>query len=585
MFGNSIAELMDFEGWCFFIASTISHASQVALIPFLVYLIFAAVRLPRVATVVHIVLVVALCILCYVNEQIFALYRFHINGFILNMFFGDSAAEIFTFDTMLYVKEGVMFVLLSAVVTGLWWVSSFVWRKFRKAFAVPVVSVFVACTLFAHGWHVYASYMQHQSVVKSAKLIPYYFPMTAYGFMVRHGFVAPDDYRKLASAHTQSSDIQYPLRPFDNVRPEKLPNIIFILIDSWNRRAFTPECMPTAYDFAQKNQWFANHVSGSNGTQSGVFGVFYGLPCYYWEAFEASHITPPLVDRLLELGYDFQVYPSAPLTDPPFARVLFSNVPNLNIKTEGESVIERDNRLADNFLADLEARTDTSAPFFSFLFFDLPHSFQLPKDKNVKFQPAWEYADYTKLNNDLDPEPFWNLYRNTCNQDDEILSRVFDALERKGLMDSTIVVLTGDHSQEFNENHKNYWGHNGNFSLHQIGVPLICHFPEMQQPHKFTHRTTHYDIAATLMSRYLGVRNDISDYSAGHVLTDSVPRRWHVVGSNLNYAFIIEGDSILEKTADGALDVYDANLNPVNGYKLPAKEFNDAMNELNKYFK
>lgn len=42
-----------------------------------------------------------------------------------------------------------------------------------------------------------------------------------------------------------------------------------------------------------------------------------------------------------------------------------------------------------------------------------------------------------------------------------------------------------------------------------------------------------------------------------------MPRLWHVVGSNLNYAFIINNDTILEKTADGALDVYDAHMNPV----------------------
>lgn len=39
------------------------------------------------------------------------------------------------------------------------------------------------------------------------------------------------------------------------------------------------------------------------------------------------------------------------------------------------------------------------------------------------------------------------------------------------------------------------------------------------------------------------------------------------------------------KSTDGSLDVYDSNLNPVNGYKLPVKEFNEAVNNLNKYFK
>ena len=45
------------------------------------------------------------------------------------------------------------------------------------------------------------------------------------------------------------------------------------------------------------------------------------------------------------------------------------------------------------------------------------------------------------------------------------------------------------------------------------------------------------------------------------------------MGSNLNYAFIIQGDTILEKTAEGGLDVYDAKMNPVKNYRMPAKQF------------
>ena len=71
----------------------------------------------------------------------------------------------------------------------------------------------------------------------------------------------------------------------------------------------------------------------------------------------------------------------------------------------------------------------------------------------------------------------------------------------------------------------------------------------------------------------------------GHQLDDPQPRSWHVVGSELNYAFIIEGDTILEKTADGSLEVTDAKLNPVDNYKLNVKEFNEAIMRLNRYMK
>lgn len=107
----------------------------------------------------------------------------------------------------------------------------------------------------------------------------------------------------------------------------------------------------------------------------------------------------------------------------------------------------------------------------------------------------------------------------------------------------------------------------------------------LDNSHISTHRTTHYDMVPTLMKEYLGVKNPTDDYSMGRLMTDKTPRLWHVVGSNLNYAFIIGKDSILEKTAQGSLDVYDAKMNPVKNYVLPAKQFDKAMKQLNRFFK
>ena len=381
-----------------------------------------------------------------------------------------------------------------------------------------------------------------------------------------------------------STDLQYPIHPLEAEKPDSLPNIVVILIDSWNRRALTPECMPHTYQFAKQNQWYTNHTSGSNGTRSGVFSLFFGLSCYYWESFEPAHVQPLLIQRLQALGYDIHTYPSATWADPPFGRVIFGGVPGIRTETEGKTALDRDTRITNLFISDVEGRKDNKKPFFSFLFFDLPHSFELPADKNTRFQPAWAFADYTKLNNNMDPTPFWNLYRNTCYQDDLLLGRVFETLKKQGLLENTLVMITGDHSQEFNENHRNYWGHNSNFSIHQIGVPMIWHVPG-QQPHQYAHRTTHYDVVPTLMKEYLGVKNPEDDYSMGRLMTDSSPRLWQIVGSNLNYAFIIDKDSILEKTPQGSLDVYDSKMNPVKNYTLPVKQFDKAVKQLNRFFK
>ena len=582
---SSILGLMDLEGWLFFITSCISHAAMFALIPYLLSLIFTFCRCTKTARIVQIVGIVLLCIINYLNSQVYAIYHFHINGFVLSMVFGEGAGEIFNFDIMLYLKEIALFLVVAAIVIGVWYVSYLLWKKRQKAYAWTIAGCIIGCTLFAHLCHIYGAFYQQPSVMKSSALLPYYFPTTSNGLLLKLGCTPPRE-SMIQMNGKQSADIQYPIQPLqkEKMNPDSLPNIIFILIDSWNTRSLTAECMPNAYQFAQQNQWFSNHVSGSNGTRSGVFSLFFGLSCYYWESFDPAHIQPLFIKRLQELGYEIQTYPSATFADPPFGRVIFGGVPGIHTETKGNTPLERDTRIAEEFISDSQQHKKSGKPFFSFLFFDLPHSFGLPADKNKRFQPAWAYADYTKLSNDMDPTPFWNMYRNCCYQDDLLLGRIFETLKKEGLMDNTIIILSGDHSQEFNENHHNYWGHNGNFSKAQIGVPMIWHVPGVK-PQKFMHRTTHYDVVPTLMKNHLGVKNNPADYSMGKMMTDKTPRLWHVVGCNLNYAFIINNDTILEKTADGALDVYDAHMNPVKNYRLPAKQFDKAIKQLNRFFK
>ena len=115
---SSILGLMDLEGWLFFITSCISHAAMFALIPYLLSLIFTFCRCTKTARIIQIVGVVLLCIINYLNSQVYAIYHFHINGFVLSMVFGEGAGEIFNFDIMLYLKEIALFLVVAAIVVG-----------------------------------------------------------------------------------------------------------------------------------------------------------------------------------------------------------------------------------------------------------------------------------------------------------------------------------------------------------------------------------------------------------------------------------------------------------------------------------
>lgn len=192
MKGSSVAEMMDFGGWLFFVTSCVSHAACLAMVPFLVlFTPFGLFGRYRIGGGLMAVGVSLLSVLIFINMQVYDIYRFHINGFVLNMITGDGAGEIFTFDTMLYVKEISFFLLLIAVCVGLWVAVLCYGDRIRRGIAWPVMSVVVGCTLFAHVYHIYAAFMQKSSVTKSQRLIPYYFPTTANGLMLANGFTPP----------------------------------------------------------------------------------------------------------------------------------------------------------------------------------------------------------------------------------------------------------------------------------------------------------------------------------------------------------------------------------------------------------
>jgi hypothetical protein len=582
--GDTVTAAMDFVGWAFFLTSCVSHAALLVLALFLVfYLPWALCSMRRTAAVLFTSSVSLLTMAVFINMQVYKIYRFHINGFILNLLTGPGAGDIFDFDTKLYLTESLMLTGLVAVCIALWWLAKrWATKSYKRGLTIGLFSL-LATLLIANGIHIYGSFIVKPSVLKSVRLVPYYFPLSTSSLLESMGFE-----RHVVEVDEDSGgELVYPLRPIEtDTAKATRPNILLILIDSWSRLALTEECMPNLWQLAHEEQWYQNHVSCGNGTSFSVFGMFTGLQPYYWTAFETSRTSPLLVDQLLSLGYDFRSYPSATLESPPFDRMLFQHVPDLRVRTDGASAYERDLKIKDDLIADLPDLQKGEKPFFSFIFFDLLHAYSLPKELLTRFQPSWEYGNFSVLNNDMDPTPFWNLYRNSAYQTDKMVGEIIRRMKQLGMYDNTLIFITGDHAQEYNENHKNYWGHNSNFTKYQIGVPLIVHQPSADsQQAIFKHRTTHLDFVPTLMHDYLGVTNPIDDYCNGHLLSDTTPRLWHYAGNELRYAFIVEGDTILTKEGAGYIEVTDEHLNPVNDYHINAKAFNEAMKRLNRFFK
>ncbi|MBO6117825.1 MAG: DUF3413 domain-containing protein [Bacteroidales bacterium] len=574
---------VDTLGGGYFIISCFAHAALVCLIPFIIiYLPLTLCKInPKISGIVTSVLYIIILLLLIINRYVFSIYHFHVNGIIISLLTGPGAGDIFVFDTIIYIKAAVILLITVIAVLFLLFVAFVADKKLpeHKFYKKSLLTLGIII-IFSQILHIYGAAAMKISVLETTSYIPYYFPVSMNSLLKKAGIISYKDLNRIKITE-RKSDLNYPKKELKEDK-KKLYNIVIIGIDSWNKRSFTQQCMPNITEFARNAEYYSDHISSSNGTRGSLFGLFTGLSSYYWKSFEYTSLQPLLIEYLINNNYNIQVYPSATFNNPPFARMFFSNVPGINTESKGKKPYHKDCYITKMFLNDLE-KADTTKPFFSFIFYDLAHAISVPAQYNTHFQPAWKFPDYSKLSNTTDPLPFWNLYRNCVYQIDSLAGMVLNKLKEKNLLDNTIVIITGDHGQEFNENKKNYWGHDGNFSIHQIGVPFIFYYPECT-PKTVKYRTTHYDVSPTIMKMNFGITNSPEDYSMGKYLWDSSQRNWIVVGSDINYAFIIQNDMIVEKNGAGYMTVFDRNLNRTDWFPS-AKELNDAIKILNGFYK
>ena len=381
---------------------------------------------------------------------------------------------------------------------------------------------------------------------------------------------------------TQTSDLNYPLNPIKATKPEKQVNIVLILVDSWRADTFNAENTPHMWRYAQQGIAFNNHLSSGNATRTGVFGMFYGIPGTYWHSVLANSQPPVLIERLQALDYELGIFAAAKLTKPEFDQTVFGSIDNLRLGSKGDTPSARDENLTNDWLA-WEEKREQHKPAFSFLFYDAPHGYDFPENYSPRFEPMVDSMNYMDLDNDYDPTPLMNRYKTSVHYVDSQVKRVLERLEESGELENTVVIITGDHGQELNDNNLNFWGHNSNYTDAQVRVPFAMFGPgidpENVQQHQFT---SHHDVAPTLMQQYLGVTSNTADYSVGiNLISSTVKRDWIVAAKYSGYG-VITDDYIVEIGAGGMYQVLDKTNQP-SDEKINFQYLQDAFKQLALY--
>ncbi|MDF1799537.1 MAG: sulfatase-like hydrolase/transferase [Planctomycetota bacterium] len=466
------------------------------------------------------------------DTEIWGIFRYHINGMVLATITNPAAADavhigladkLWTLFEVLVVLALELLLLKRLLRTAT--------HGFRPSSGRLLLLLVLPIMLVEKGIYAHADLYRDRRVTSLARVLPLYQRLTVKRMFVKHfGFQLED--RPQVSLGGEGILLDYPLtRPTFPEAGVARPNILLVVIDSLRADAFGPEAMPHvsafAADPANHVRVFEDHYSGGNATRFGLFSMLYGLHGSYWIPVYTEGTSPVLVDSLLDLDYELQVLSTASMNYPEFRSTAWVRIEDrVQDDLEGETPGERDASLAiafDEHLTQLETDGLDDKPFFTFALLDAPHqtySFPEPPPGAPLFEPYLGDIDYKALAGGATDEELValkNRYLNAVLHADRMTAKMLDSLRAHGELEDTLVVITGDHGEEFWEN--GFWGHTSNFTPEQAKVPLLFAGPGVPAGRE-TRPTSHVDLAPTLLE-LLGADPAIrADWTVGLNLFD-----------------------------------------------------------------
>lgn len=432
------------------------HFAVLAFALTLVVILLSSVRIARPYRPALAVILFGIAqVVIFTNVKVFSLYHFHLNGMVLNLLFSGALLENLAFSQSMWLS--VVGVVLIVLITQL------VAAKLSRNLLRPKrysnrhhFGVFFAGYVGLQLVSGYADALGWEHITGQNRYIPWMPQTTMRSTLEKMGVDVVEKKTNQLSVNNSLDQLSYPHQPLQCHRDKPL-SILMLVVDSLRADQLTAEIMPHTYGLKNRSLVFNNHFSTGNATRYGLFSLMYGLSPSYWKPMLATEQGSILLERTQALGYEHFIYGSSTLTFPEFDRTIFSALRDRLQQGQHKNSAANDADITRRLLEDLQ-KLPGDQPFFGFLFYDAAHAFHLPADYPRPFQPLLEKVNYLDLDKDSDPLPFLNLYKTTVHYIDSLIGHTVKALETQGRLDNTLIVITSDHGQEFNETGNNFWG-------------------------------------------------------------------------------------------------------------------------------
>lgn len=568
-------------GVIYLVVSWIGHFSFLSFVTYLLTIFPLTFLLPKEKSLRFISAIVATLalVLLLIDTQVFRLFKFHLNAQVWQLLLDQAQTEEGSIWSIIFVAVPTIFLLQLLL-------SAYVWRKInkrkRRQYGNQVGLALLVCFILTHLVNSWADATLYQPITMQRANFPLSYPMTARSFLAKHGWLDLDQYEKkqAASENNSGSDsrMHYPLRPLNVNAPSSHNNLLVVVVDSLRFDMLNNINMPNLQRYASRNLTFRNHLSSGNDALMGMFGLFYGLPGHYYQDISSEKRPPVLFDEMLRQDYQFGLFGAMEDAQKYRQSILAGLRKQVFVSEELD-----DGKLLSDWQGWLEKRTP-ERPWFSLVYLSSPGDYQLPATMKGPFQPELTNFNPATAYRAENLQKLENRYKNSVFYTDQLLEQMLTQLQQQGMSDNTIVVITSDHGQEFNDTLSNSWGAGTNYSPYQVQVPFVLAWPGrdsqvMSQP------SSHLDLVPTLMQGMLGVRNPARDYSIGRSLFDTSPRPWLLAGDQNDFA-IYQDNTITHFNKQGDFELLEQkSYRPIKHGNPDMGAMIQVMNELNRFYR
>ncbi|NVK32603.1 MAG: sulfatase-like hydrolase/transferase [Gammaproteobacteria bacterium] len=475
------------------------------------------------------------------DRVIYEKYMFHINPVMIDLVIADFAGM--GLPIIVYLFLSVIALVLGGVLYFLWFLSSRFTSSVVYYWVLGLVFLFSLFYYLVSSW---AYEFNRSDVIGQVNRLPFYTEVTDEVIAKKLNAYWPSVFSAESMGESGLSmalggKFDYPKSDV-NCEFQSDKNILLIVVDSWQAFTLDPEVTPNLYKFAnERGQIFRNHYSSGSVTVTGLFGLMTGLHGSYYELFRSNNHRSEFYAAIKGTGFVQNILTTNDMSRFSLRSILFDDI------DEGYYFNESDSEVVSQYLGKLKIRQQSYSGYFDMIFLSSPHSPYKYPDEFSKFRPLPKIKGGYAVDSDADRAPYYNDYKNSIFYVDDLIGKMLSAISLKDGLENTWIVITGDHAEEFNENELGYWGHGSNFTLWQTQVPFVFYVPGMESG-EFFERSTHQDLAPTLMSRALGCSSSFDQYANGYDLFNLPADRDLIFTSYFDKAYLI-GDSVYESVA------------------------------------